>query len=195
MRHYVYEVWGSRRYPQYPYYIGYTSDLEQRSKIHGKPVTVISECCDITSAYMLEGRLKKQAGLPLEPRHWRLPSPDFDLTVGSNKGGNTTKERGVGIFGMDPEYRSQVSKECGLNAVANQTGIHDPEKARSYRVLGGKARQKLFTPEQRKQRGKNGAKGQHSQRWRCLDCGLESTPTGVIRHSKSKGHTNIQRIK
>ena len=168
MKHYVYEVWGSKKYPQYPYYVGYTSDLERRSKTHGKPVTVISECCDITSVYMLEGRLKKQAGLPLEPRHWRLPSLDLDLSVGSNKG--------------------------GLTSVARQVGIHDPEMAQEYRVLGGRAAQKLFTPEQRTQRSKSGAKGQHSQRWKCLDCGLESTPTGISRHSKSKGHTNLQRI-
>tara|TARA_B100000287_G_scaffold368616_1_gene364953 strand:- start:104 stop:538 length:435 start_codon:yes stop_codon:yes gene_type:complete len=143
---------------------------------------------------MLEGRLKKQAGLPLEPRHWRLPSPGFDLTVGSNKGGLTTKERGVGIFGMDPEHRTQVSREVGLNAVINRTGIFDPEKEREYKVIGGRAAQKLFTPEQRTQRGKNGARGQHSQRWKCEDCGLETTPTGIARHMKSSGHATKLRI-
>ena len=195
MEHYVYEVWGSRRYPQYPYYIGYTSDLEKRSKIHGKPVRVLAQCCDVTSAYMLEGRLKVKAGLPLEVRHWILPTNDSQLKEGSKKGGNTTLERGVGIFGMDPKKRSDVSKKVGLNAVSNQTGIHDPKKSREYKVLGGIGSAKLKTPEQRHQMGVAGAKSQHSQRWICLECNLETTVTGISRHSKSKGHTNIQRIK
>ena len=85
------------------------------------------------------------------------------------KGGNKTKELGVGFFSMNREEKSNAGKKGGTKAKELGVGIHK------------------LTTEERREIGRDAVKKSNSQKWLCLETGHISTPTGLTKHQKNRG--------
>jgi hypothetical protein len=83
-------------------------------------------------------------------------------------------------------------RKSGIQSRDNKTGFHAPGIA----SLGGATTAKLH-PDHTSKAGKKGAAAQHSQTWRCLVTGYETTPAPLSRYQKARGiDTNLrERVK
>jgi len=93
------------------------------------------------------------------------------------KGGNKTKELGVGFFSMTTEELSSAGKKGGTKAKELGVGIHK------------------LTTEERREIGRDAVKKSNSQKWLCLETGHISTPTGLTKHQKNRGIDTTKRVR
>ena len=95
----------------------------------------------------------------------------------SKKGGNITKELGVGVHGLSKEQRSENGKKGGKlggeKCKELGKGIHSqtPEERRKLSSEGGKVASKIT----------------NSQKWICTETGYISTAAGVVSYQKGRG--------
>jgi len=117
----------------------------------------------------------------------------------SRKGGIATKNKSVGIFNLTPEqYRdkalkaAQTSIERGVGCVSatpEQKAEWTKLQSHEAKVSGGKssfeAKKGAFAipPEERKEI----VRRVHAQRWRCLETGHISSPTGLSSWQRARG--------
>jgi hypothetical protein len=117
----------------------------------------------------------------------------------NRKGGTASMKKGVGIFNLTPEqYRdkslkaAQTSLEKGVGCVSaspEQKAEWTKLQSREAKVAGGKstfeAKKGAFaiSPEERKEI----VRRVHAQRWRCLETGHISSPTGLSSWQRARG--------
>jgi len=130
-----------------------------------------------------------------------------------NKGRETQKRLGVGLYGLSAEIRQENGKKLGKRNVEtghiqelgkksgklcyeNKLGIfglseEEKNKARSrggktsgYNAYKNKKGIHNFTKEQREESSKRGGKSSSSQRWKCLVTGYVSTAPGLSAYQK-----------
>jgi hypothetical protein len=123
------------------------------------------------------------------------------------KANQTNKENNTGIYGISTERRSEISKECGKKG-GNRTkelgvgffSMSREEKSNAGKKGGTKAKElgvgiHKLTTEERREIGRNGVKKSNSQKWKCLETGHISTPTGLTRHQKNRGIDTSKRVR
>ena len=83
------------------------------------------------------------------------------------------------MFGL-PTMKKELAESIGLQFDEFIVDVVLPVSVKKKY----KARGKSWTSEENPQKS----------RWRCLDCGMESNITGIVRHHRAKGHIGKQRV-
>jgi hypothetical protein len=95
------------------------------------------------------------------------------MIVGTKKGGNITKELGIGVHGLSKEQIIENSKKGaklgGEKSKELGIGIHSQ------------------TPEERREWAKLAGKVTNSQKWMCEETGYISTPGGLSQYQRARG--------
>ena len=115
----------------------------------------------------------------------RLIKPDLNNSLCLNEAYSGVKSietcRKAGRIGGKLGNR-EGKRESGVQSRDNKTGFHAPGVA----SLGGSTTVKRH-PDHFHKAGKKGAEVQHSQIWRCLVTGYETTPAPLSRYQKARG--------
>jgi len=99
--------------------------------------------------------------------------------IGGKKGGQRTKELGVGFFSMPEEEKKKARSKGGKTGIGGRKA-----KELGVGVCG-------LTKEQRREN----AKITNSQKWMCLETGFITHPGTLSRYQKARGIDTSQRIR
>ena len=97
------------------------------------------------------------------------------------------------IFGL-PSMPKEVAESIGLEFDEFIEDVALPVRPKSRTML---KREMMGKDTPYKARGKSFACEENNpanQRWKCLQCGLESNPSGISKHQRVQGHTGKQRV-
>jgi len=125
---------------------------------------------------------------------------------GGRAGAKTMMEAKTGLFGRSPDERSRDSKIAGQVAHNRKLGIfaYSDEEFKEVRSLGGKKASRMqketktgifgLSNEELSKNAVKAGKVTGSQRWKCLVCGMTTTPGNLGRHQKDRVHSGKERI-
>jgi len=136
----------------------------------------------------VESSLTKMYDARNDPRSFNR----YNGSQNGSPGGTAAARLKTGACGRSPEKMSADGRKGGTACYALKRGAHgrtaeemSAQNKRAAETMKTKYPQGTVSIERRREMGKTST----AQRWKCLQCGMISTPPSIGRHQKYSAHT------